>query len=127
MCGVSLGTSFRRGGGADRNVEVRARLGAPSPSSNDRAISPRAHLYHPPDIGTYDNSRDEFIEVANVTSQSVPLYDPAFPTNHWRLRDAVDFDFPAGLSLPAGGRVVVVSFDPVNDTNSLAGFQQRYG
>jgi hypothetical protein len=127
MSDLSLGTSVRRGDPTNRITEFRTGQGAANPYPKVGPIVVSEIMYHPPDIGTNDNSRDEFIEVANITSQSVPLYDPAFPTNHWRLRDAVDFDFTAGLSLPAGGRVVVVSFDPVNDTNSLAGFQQRYG
>jgi hypothetical protein len=83
-------------------------------------------MYHPPDIGTNDNSLDEFIELQNITTVSVPLYDPAAPTNTWRLRDAVDFDFASGTTLPPGGQILVVGFDPVNNPSQLAAFRAKY-
>ncbi len=87
-------------------------------------------MYHPPDIvsgtTTNDNVHDEFIELYNFTSQSVPLYDPAYPTNTWRLRDAVDFDFPANTTLDAGGNLLVVSFDPTTNATELAAFRALY-
>ena len=84
-------------------------------------------MYHPADVGTNDNARDEYIELANVTGVAAPLYDVLNPTNTWRLRDAVDYDFPTNVSVAAGGRLVVVGFDPVADTNALAGFRAAYG
>jgi Lamin Tail Domain/CotH kinase protein/Bacterial TSP3 repeat len=85
-------------------------------------------MYHPlPLGGTNDNVRDEFVELHNLSGNSVPLYDPAFPDNTWRLRKGVDYDFPTGATIPAGGYVLVVSFDPVQDAASLAAFQAVYG
>lgn len=83
-------------------------------------------MYHPPDI-TGDNILHEFVELHNLTANAVALYDPAHPTNTWRLRDSVDFDFPPGVSIPPGGYILVVAFDPVNDPESLASFQGVYG
>jgi hypothetical protein len=84
-------------------------------------------MYHPPDLaGGVDNVRDEFVELQNITGGSVALYHPAYPSNTWRLRDGVDFEFPPGTVIPAGGFVLVVSFDPVADTNSLAAFRAAY-
>jgi hypothetical protein len=86
--------------------------------------------YRPPDvtIGTnaYNNGEDEFIELRNTSNSVVPLFDPAYPTNTWRLRDAVDFDFPQGVTLPALSGLLVVSFDP-SDTAALAAFRARNG
>lgn len=79
--------------------------------------------YHPPDEGTNDNTLDEFIELRNITTAPVPLYDL---TNGWRLRDAVDFDFPVGTVLGPGGELLVVSFDPVNNPAALAAFRARF-
>jgi hypothetical protein len=84
-------------------------------------------MYQPPLIGTNDNTRDEFIELRNLTASTVPLYDPAYPTNHWRLRGAVDFDFPPNITLSPTGSLLVVGFDPVLDTASLAAFKSAYG
>ena len=84
--------------------------------------------YHPPDInGTNDNSLEEFVELHNITGSPVLLYDPAFPTNHWRLRDAVRFEFEEGDQIPAGGYLVVVSFDPLTNATALAEFRAAYG
>ncbi|MBI5388191.1 MAG: lamin tail domain-containing protein [Verrucomicrobia bacterium] len=56
----------------------------------------------------------EFIELRNITDADAPLFDPARPTNTWRLRGGLSFDFPPGLTLPAGGFVLVVNFDPAD-------------
>jgi hypothetical protein len=46
-------------------------------------------------------------------------------TNGWELRDAVDFVFKTNQSIPAGGFLVVVNFNPTN-TAQLAAFRARY-
>lgn len=83
-------------------------------------------MYHPPDLNGLDDDLNEFIELQNTVATNVPLYDPAFPTNSWRLRNAVDFDFPANQTLAAGARLLVVGFDPTN-TSQLATFRAKYG
>ncbi len=84
-------------------------------------------MYHPPDLGTNDNVVEEFVELHNISTNTVAFYDPAYPTNAWRLRDAVDFEFPTNMSLAPGGYLLVVSFDPVTNLSALAVFQSRYG
>ena len=84
-------------------------------------------MYQPPLLGTNDNTRDEFIELRNISAGAVPLFDVAYPTNRWRLRGAVDFDFPPGVTLGATGTLLVVGFDPVNDPATLAAFKSAYG
>jgi hypothetical protein len=71
------------------------------------------------------NPNDEFIELRNVTSLAVPLYDPAFPTNHWKIRKAVDFTFPL-TNLAANSFCLVVGFNPYTNTSALATFRNRY-
>jgi len=83
--------------------------------------------YHPPDVGTNDNSLDEFIELKNISGAEVLLYDPVNVLNTWRLRDAVDFDFPLFTSIPAGSNALVVSFDPSGNPGQLAAFRALYG
>ncbi len=87
-------------------------------------------MYHPPDIriGTnvLDDSDNEFVELQNITGADVTLFDPAFPTNRWKLTDAVSFTFPTN-TIPAGGYLVVVSFDPATNATALAAFRSRYG
>ena len=61
--------------------------------------------YHP------TNGKAEFIELKNITSNPVPLYDPSFPINRWRL-NGVGFDFPEGIEISANGLIVVSGNDP---------------
>ncbi len=83
-------------------------------------------MYRPPDVGSADNALDEFIELQNIVATNVPLYFASAPTNTWRLRNAVDFDFPTNQTLAAGARLLVVRFDPANATQ-LAAFRAKYG
>ncbi len=85
-------------------------------------------MYHPPDIGgTNDNTLDEYIELYNLSGSTVLLYDPAYPANTWRLQDGVTFAFPQSTSIPAGGFLLLVNFDPVNDPFQLAVFRGKFG
>ncbi len=83
--------------------------------------------YHPPELGTNDNTRDEFIELYNTGGSAVSLFDVAHPTNTWHLRGAVDFDFAANTSIPAGGYLLVVGFDPNTNAATLTAFRAVYG
>ena len=83
-------------------------------------------MYHPPDLGTNDNALDEYIELLNISAAPVALYDTAFPSNTWRLRDAVSLDLPAGIVLPAGGRLLVVNFNPSPALTNAAFFRAKY-
>ncbi|MCX8155774.1 MAG: lamin tail domain-containing protein [Verrucomicrobiae bacterium] len=82
-------------------------------------------MFQPPLLGTNDNTRDEYLEIRNLTSQPQPLFDPLRPTNTWRLRNGVDFDFPP-VTLPPQGVLLVVGFDPVNNPQMLAEFRAVY-
>ena len=66
----------------------------------------------PTPVGDFNNTRQEFLEIRNVTSAPLPLFDPLHATNRWQLRGGVDFDFPPGATLPPGGFALIVSFDP---------------
>ena len=85
--------------------------------------------YHPPDLGingiAFNNIDDEFIELRNLSASPVPLYDPANPMNPWHLRNAVDYDFPPNVIMPAGGFLLVVGFDPIANPTALAAFRNN--
>ena len=102
----------------------RTGTGLPNPYPKVGPVVISEIHYHPPDVGTNDNAIDEFIELRNISTVPVPLFDL---TNTWRLRDAVDFNFPPGVTLPAGGELIVVGFDPVNDPTALAAFRSKFG
>jgi hypothetical protein len=69
----------------------------------------------------------EYVELQNRTAGSFPLYDAANPGNPWRLSGTVDFTFPAGASVPANGRALVVGFNPATNPATLAAFLNQYG
>ena len=84
-------------------------------------------MYHPPSIvGTNDNTQDEYIELYNITASPVPLFDPAYPTNTWRLASGVTFAFPANVTLAGNRLLLVVPFDPVLNPSALAAFRAKF-
>ena len=111
-------TQFRTGTG----------LGNTSPRIGPIVIS--EIMYHPQPIisggMTNDNSLDEFIELANVSNNTQPLFDPDFPTNTWHLTGGVSYSFPTNQHVAANGRLVVVNFDPKTNQTQLAEFRTKY-
>lgn len=109
--------------------QFRTGQGAPNAAPKAGAIVVSEIHYHPPDIifGTniLDNSADEYIELQNITAGALPLFDPQFPVNTWRLRGVVDFDLPPGLSLGAGQTLLLVNFDPATP-GLLAAFREKF-
>lgn len=135
--GVSFG-QFRTSQGDDFTAMSARTFGVDNPSSleNFRTgtgatnVYPKVGpvvfneiMYHPVDT----NDVYEYVELRNVTAAPVPLYDPANPANTWHLRKGIDFNFPMGLTIPAGGYAVVVNFDPDADPVSKTMFQNAYG
>jgi hypothetical protein len=104
-------------------VEFRAGTGKTNTYPRVGPVVITEVMYHPPDLGTNDNTRDEFIELRNITTAPVALFEG---TNGWRLRDAVDFDFPSGTTIQPGDYLLVVGFDPTNNPAALAAFRSRY-
>jgi CotH kinase protein/Concanavalin A-like lectin/glucanases superfamily/Bacterial Ig domain/Lamin Tail Domain/Immunoglobulin domain len=68
----------------------------------------------------------EYVEVMNESATPLPLYDPAFPTNRWRLSGAVAYEFPINQILQPGGLALVVDFDPAMDAEALNRFRSYY-
>jgi hypothetical protein len=128
--GVSFGTHVTSLGQDRFIAQTTTTLGLANSGPKVGPILISEINYHPPDFrGLHrliDNERDEYIELQNTSDTAAPLYDPANPANTWRLRDAVDFTFPVGASVPARGFVLVVSFNPA-DTATLAAFRQANG
>lgn len=84
-------------------------------------------MYAPPPFGIDADTVDEFVELRNISDSPAPLFDPLHATNSWKLQGAVEFTFPASVSLPAWSYLLLVSFDPVQDPASLAWFRGHYG
>ncbi|NLH73503.1 MAG: hypothetical protein GX456_10665 [Verrucomicrobia bacterium] len=84
-------------------------------------------MYHPYDTvrggSRLDNTADEYVEIYNSNPFPVSLAEGA---HSWRLSGGVDFAFPAGVSIPANGYFLVVSFDPGIESD-LSLFKRKYG
>jgi hypothetical protein len=53
-----------------------------------------------------------FIELANLTSAHVPLFDSAHPTNVWKIEGVGSFAFPTGTEVSACSTLIVCSTNP---------------
>ena len=132
MSALSLGTAVSAQSPPGQITVFRTGAGATNPYPKVGSVILSEIMYHPPDIivpgvSTNDNTVEEFIELKNTSAVTVPLYDTLRPTNGWRLRDAVDFTFTTAHSIPPGGHLIVVSFDPLTNTAALTQFRAKYG
>ncbi|MBM3848342.1 MAG: hypothetical protein FJ405_18900, partial [Verrucomicrobia bacterium] len=126
--GVSVGWQLTAGGPQHAPLQ-QVTLGSTASNAPVRTgpvIISEVH-YHPPDLAGTDNSRDEFVELHNVSSTSVILRSTGGDAHIWRLRDAVDYEFPSGTTLQPGQFALVVSFDPQTNGVTTAAFRQRLG
>jgi hypothetical protein len=80
-------------------------------------------LYLPPTGGV------EFVEIYATTSGIVRLYDPAAPTNLWKLSGGVSYTFPAGSALTGGQYAIVTGGDPAafRASNGIPAHIQVFG
>jgi len=75
-------------------------------------------MYHPA-----DEADAEYIELYNPTASRIYLENSE---GSWRLDGGVDYTFEANISIPAGGRLIVVGFDPYAESDLLAAFIAAY-
>lgn len=127
---AASGVSFGRYTNSLTNVQVVAQatltLGAANglPLVGPAVISEINYRPVEPAIGV-DNTIDEYVEIANISGAPLPLFDPANPANTWRLRSAVDFNFPTNVTLAPGAHALIVSFNPAEPAK-LATFRGRF-
>jgi hypothetical protein len=79
-------------------------------------------MYHP-GVGA---EPFEYVELHNVASTNVPLYDVKNPASTWRTRKGADFEFATGATIAPGGYLVLVNFDPQADALSRGAFEDAY-
>jgi hypothetical protein len=144
MSDLSLGTGVRAGMPENLISLFRQGTGAPNPPVRMSPVVINEIHFHP--VGklgitdTNDNSEDEFIELRNTASTNVALYYQAQVnlgensdslTNRWKIRGNVDYEFPKTSlpTIPAGGYILVVNFDPFAVTNQefTASWRARMG
>jgi hypothetical protein len=58
-----------------------------------------------------ETGRDEFVEVRNITTNAVPLFDALVPTNTWRV-NGIGFSFPTNFTLGPNELVLIVPIHP---------------
>jgi hypothetical protein len=118
--GVSLGRY--PDGGSFWHSMLRTRATANSSPLVSVVIS--EIMYHPNDpTGTNENTLLEYIELFNPTAAPIPLADT---NGNWRLDGGIGFNFPPNTTMPAGGTLLVVNFDPADLAASNA-FRNAYG
>jgi hypothetical protein len=76
--------------------------------------------------GTIPQPNDEYVELRNLTDQSVFTRDTSFFNSAWKLTGDVEFLFPPEAVVPPKGMVVIVSFDPATHPDQLESFRVRW-
>lgn len=106
---VTFGRHVKSDGTSDFTAQSAQTSGATNayPLIGDIAFT--EIMYHPASSNDY-----EYIEIANRTSSAVKLYHPTETTHTWKLDGAVEFTFPAGLTLAAGECILIT------ETNAAA-------
>jgi CotH protein/lamin tail-like protein/Fn3 domain-containing protein len=126
--GRSFGRYITSIGGDQYPPQVSRTLGQPNAGPLVGPVVISEIQYRPFDIylGDFvqDNSAEEYIELHNISSTNVPLYDLSHPFNTWHLRDAVEYDFPPGVVLPPDGHLLVANIDP-SDPAAVETFRAR--
>ncbi len=103
--GVTFGRFTNSIGQIQFPPQIQPTLGAANAGPKIGPVVINEIHYQPPP------GEEEFIELKNLTDQSVPLFDPEFPIHTWRI-DGAGFTFPAQAEIPARGLAVVVAGDP---------------
>ena len=86
-------------------LQSRTTLGAVNAAPASPAVIVSEIQYHPL------TSEVEYVELQNRSAAPVALFDSAVPANTWRI-EGIGFEFPTGVTLPAGGFAVVTAGDP---------------
>lgn len=124
--GVSFGPHVISTGDEHFVARLSVTLGTANSGPRSGPVSITEIMYRPTDIAGADNDLDEYIELQNRLGSPTPLFDPAFPTNTWRLEKGVEFAFPTNVTMAASSRLLVVNFNPTNTTR-LNEFRARFG
>jgi hypothetical protein len=126
--GESIGRHLTSEGKETFVTQIAPSLGAVNRGPKVGPIVISELAYHPPDVlanrAFWDNTEDEFIEIRNISTTAVTLYDAAEQAE-WHLRGDVDFDFPSSFTLAPAESAVLVTFDPTNTTDSNR-FRAKY-
>jgi hypothetical protein len=121
---VSVGRHVNSVGTVDYPAEKTLTLGSQNAGPLVGPVVVSEIMYHPGSSAS--NAFGAYLELQNIAATNVPLFMQSEATNTWRIRDAVSFEFPQGVVLNPGARVLVVGFDPLTDAAALAQFMAAY-
>lgn len=125
--GVSLGRHVNSAGADQFIAQKEVTLGATNTDPRTGPVIISEIMYHPPDLDAGDNTRDEFVELLNITTHGTELFDAIAPSNTWKMSGGVELILPTGVTLAAGERLLLVKFDPSRDLTALTNFRALYG
>lgn len=110
--GVSFGRYLTSTGAAQYPAQTAVSLGGANAGPRVGPIVVNEIQYQPA------AGDAEYVELKNITGAVVQLYDPAAPTNTWRL-NGLGFSFPMNTEIPANGFVLLTAGNP-------SAFRTRY-
>ena len=111
--GVSFGRYLNSVGEEQFPLQKTRTLGLPNSGPRVGPVVINEIQYHPAP------GNDEFVELLNITSTNVSLFDPAHPTNTWKF-SGLGYTFPTNLVLAPGGMLLLVPTNPPD-------FRAKYG
>ncbi len=108
-------------------THFRSGTGAPNPGPVIGPITIQEILATPPDLGDFNNpAHAEFLEIANLSNNPIPLYDSLHPENTWRISGGIQFSFPQNTTLQPLESILLVGFNPSTNPEILQHFLHRY-
>lgn len=106
--GVTFGRYVNLAGEEHFVEQKSATLGAANSGPRVGPVVISEIMYHPM------NDSDEYVEIANITTDSVALFDKAFPENTWKVK-GFGFTFPVGITLAPKEVVLILSASTPKD------------
>lgn len=103
--GVSFGRYINSAGDEHWPAMAALTLGTNNSAPRIGPLVINEVMYHPSD------GYDEFVEIVNISGNTAPLYDTAYPSNTWKI-GGLGYTFSNGVSIPAAGYLVLSSIDP---------------
>lgn len=105
--GVSFGRYINSIGEEQFPAQLAVTLGASNAGPVIGPVVISEIMYHP------DATGDEFVELRNITGADIPLFDPAHPTNTWRI-NGLGFTFPTNIVVPSNSLLLVTATSPAD-------------
>lgn len=110
-------------------AQFRAGLGGPNFPPKTGPVVITEIMYNPStNTASADSPSDpdEFVELTNLSSAPVALYDPEHPDNVWKIGGGIGYSFRRFSSIPAHSSILLVSFDPDVQASLAAAFRAKY-